>query len=242
MRCDFFYDFSSPFAYLAATQIERVCAGHELVWRPFLLGALFKELGTANVPLLSFSPAKQALLAQDQYRWAEHWGVEFRFPRHFPQRSVLALRVALQAPSDKIGALSQDLFRVAWVEDGNVEDPAQLAPVIARHGLDPAALLAGAERPEIKMALKANTDEALRLGLCGAPSCVVDGRVFWGQDRLEFVQKALEGWVPVHERRGDVAVSGGLAAEVAGAPHPAPPAAGPEDRESAPRAGEGDAR
>jgi len=195
-RCEFFYDFSSPFAYLAATQIERVCAGHELVWRPFLLGGLFKAIGTPMVPLHAFAPAKQALLMQDQLRWAEHWGVELRFPQKFPQRSVLALRVALQAPADKIGALSSDLFRVMWVDDGDIEDPAQVAPIAARHGLDPSAVLEGAESEAVKAQLRASTDEAVALGLCGAPSCVVDGKIYWGQDRLDFVRKALDGWTP----------------------------------------------
>lgn len=200
-RCDYYYDFSSPFAYLGATQIARVCAGHELVWRPFLLGALFREVGTPLVPLHSFAAPKQARVLEDQYRWAEHWGVPLRMPSTFPQRSVLALRVALQAPPELIGPLSLSLFRIMWVDDGNLEDPIQLSRAISEHGLDPAALLAGAESPAVKAALRANTDEAVAIGLCGAPSAVIDGRIYWGQDRMHFVEKALAGWVPAHERR-----------------------------------------
>lgn len=198
---EFFYDFSSPFAYLGATQVERLAEGHTLVWRPFLLGALFKTIGTPLVPLETFAPAKLALVNKDQYRWAEHWGVPLCMPSTFPQRSVLALRVALQAPPELIGPLSLSLFRIMWVDDGNLEDPAQLARAIAEHGLDPEALLAGAESPEIKAKLRANTDEAVAIGLCGAPSAVIDGRIYWGQDRMHFVEKALAGWVPAHERR-----------------------------------------
>lgn len=199
-RCDFFYDFSSPFAYLAATQVERAFAGHELVWRPFLLGALFKEIGTPIVPLHAYVPAKQRMLLLDQFRWAEHWGVPLRFPQKFPQRSVLALRLALAAPPGRIAPLSLELFRVMWVEDGDLEDRAQLGAVLERQGLDPARLLAEAESEPIKAKLRANTDEAVRLGLCGAPSFVVGGLVFWGQDRLDFVRRALDGWVPKGER------------------------------------------
>lgn len=200
--CELFYDFSSPFSYLAATQVERECAGHRVVWRPFLLGALFKTIGTPIVPLHSFSAAKQALLLKDQYRWAEHWGVEFSFPSRFPQRTVTALRVAIQAPEDKIGPLSIALYRVMWVEDGDLEDRGTLARVINAQGLDAERLLAGAEDEAVKAKLKANTDEAVARGLCGAPSLVVGDLVFWGQDRFEMVKRALAGWVPKHERQG----------------------------------------
>jgi 2-hydroxychromene-2-carboxylate isomerase len=203
--CEFFYDFSSPFSYLAATQIERVCRGHELIWRPFLLGALFKAIGTPVVPIQSFAPAKSALLLADQFRWAEHWGVELEQPSRFPQRSVLALRVALQVPKDRLPEVSLALFRTMWVEDGNLEDPASIAAVLTRLGLDADRLIAGAETPEIKDRLRQNTDQAVARGVCGAPTCIVTHAgskdlVFWGQDRLHFVERALAGWVPRKER------------------------------------------
>lgn len=198
-RCEFFFDFSSPFAYLGATQIARVAAGHELIYRPFLLGALFKEIGTPVVPLATFPPQKAALAVKDQHRWAEHWGVDFNFPSKFPQRSVLALRVALAAPPEALPAVVAALFRVMWVSNGDLEDRAQLAAALSPLGLDAPALLARTEDPDIKELLKKNTADAVALGICGAPSFVVNGRVFWGQDRLDFVKKALEGWVPRHE-------------------------------------------
>jgi 2-hydroxychromene-2-carboxylate isomerase len=199
-RCEFFFDFSSPFAYLGATQIERVAAGHALIYRPFLLGALFKEIGTPIVPLATFPPQKAALAVKDQHRWAEHWGVEFNFPAKFPQRSVLALRLALAAPPEAMREVVAALFRVMWVNDGDLEDKAQLTAALTELRLDAPALLARAEDPDIKELLRKNTADAVTLGICGAPSFVVDGRVYWGQDRLDFVKKALDGWVPRLER------------------------------------------
>lgn len=194
--CEFFYDFSSPFAYLGATQIQKVCEGHTLIWRPFLLGALFKSIGTPIVPLATFPAAKARLAIQDQYRWADHLGIPFVFPKKFPQNSVNALRVVLQAPEAVVPALSLDLFEEVWARDGDIEDPATLGAVAARHGLDAEAVLAGCQDPAVKAKLRANTEEAAARGICGAPSCIVGERVFWGQDRLEFVRRALEGWDP----------------------------------------------
>ena len=79
---DFYFDFSSPFSYLASTQIEAVAARHgaELGYRPFLLGALFKIIGAPDVPFLAMSEPKRRNFAQDLHRWADHWGVPFRFP------------------------------------------------------------------------------------------------------------------------------------------------------------------
>lgn len=195
-KCEFFYDFSSPFAYLGASQIERVCAGHELVWKPFLLGALFNEIGTPTVPLSTFAPAKVSLAMKDQYRWAEHWGVDFQFPNLFPQKSITALRLALQADEGKIAALSLSLFELMWVKNGDLNDIEALSSVLRVHGFDAEMMLAGTQDPVVKAKLKTNTDEAIQRGVCGAPTCIIGDLVFWGQDRFEFVKKALEGWRP----------------------------------------------
>ena len=195
-RCEFFYDFSSPFAYLGATQMQRVCEGHELVWRPFFLGGLFKTIGTPPVPLATFPEAKARLVMFDQYRWADHWGVDFKFPSRFPQLTVKPLRVVLQVPEDKIGPLSLAFFDVMWVNDGDLTDEATLGQVIEAQGLDADALLAGTRDPAVKARLLDNTDEAARRGVVGAPTSIVNDMVFWGQDRLDFVRRALDGWQP----------------------------------------------
>ncbi|MBX3125626.1 MAG: 2-hydroxychromene-2-carboxylate isomerase [Polyangiaceae bacterium] len=193
---EFFYDFSSPFAYLASTQIERVAtsAGARVVFRPFLLGALFKNIGTSNVPMLGFSAAKQAFIARDIDRHAKRYGVPFQFPSTFPIRSVTPLRVALAA-GEQIGPLTRTLFHAAWAQDRDISSPDSLRDILAHAGHDP-ELVTRTEDPAIKDQLRESTDRAQQLGLCGAPSFLVGEHVFWGQDRLELVRRALEGWRP----------------------------------------------
>lgn len=192
---DVYFDYSSPFAYLGTTQIERVAAeaGGAVRWRPFLLGALFKAIGTPLVPLAEMSPAKQRYQRLELDRWAAHWGVPFRFTSHFPLRTVEALRLTLLAPEERRAAVIHRLMKAAWVDDEDLAAPDVLARCAADAGLD-AALL---ERMgDAKEALRAVTDEAVAVGCPGAPCFVVDGELYWGQDRLAFVRAALEGRPP----------------------------------------------
>ena len=196
----FYFDFSSPFAYLGATQIEAVAArrGATVVYRPFLLGALFKQLGTPDVPLFAMPPAKRAVIHADMMRWADHWAVPLRFPTRFPMNTVKPLRMVLQVAADRRAALVGPLFRAFWVEDLDISDDAVLASVATAAGFDGPALVAGARDEAVKHALKTATEEAAARGLCGAPSFVVGDLLFWGQDRLDFVGRALDGWKPTH--------------------------------------------
>lgn len=189
----FFFDVSSPFAYLGATQIEAVARrnGARVRFRPFLLGALFKEVGTPDVPLFAMSAAKRAHVGADLDRWAAHYGVPLRFPSRFPINTVKALRMILQLPDDARPALTHALFHAAWAMDRDVTDDAELARIAGEAGFDGAALVEGTRREAVKKLLKDATDEAVRLGLFGAPSFLVGDQLFWGQDRLLFVEKAL---------------------------------------------------
>jgi 2-hydroxychromene-2-carboxylate isomerase len=194
MSVDFWYDFSSPYAYLGSTQIERVAAKHSarVNWRPFLLGALFKQIGTPDVPMLAVSEAKRRYLAQDMRDWAEYWSVPLVWPTRFPMRTVLPLRLVLAVDEARRPALSHAIFRAYWAEDRDISDPTVLAALCD----DADALSRAKSDPEIKQALIASTSEAERTGLCGAPSFVVRGHLFWGQDRLDLVDRVLGGWEP----------------------------------------------
>jgi len=193
-RVTLFHDFSSPFSYLASTQVHRIAeeCGAEVELVPFLLGALFKSIGTPMVPLFTFSEARRAYQERDLRDWAAWWGVPFRFPSTFPLRTVAALRVAIQEP-----ATTPHIYAAAWSEGRDIGDDAVLSAVLADAGFDAAALMAGTQRPEVKDRLRQNTLRAQQVGACGAPSFQVDeGPVFWGQDRLSMVRSALLGWQP----------------------------------------------
>ncbi|MDN3517728.1 2-hydroxychromene-2-carboxylate isomerase, partial [Aquisalimonas lutea] len=193
-RLEVFHDFASPFSYLACTQVERIAAEHgaELVWKPMLLGALFKAIGTPMIPLQAMSANRQAWGERDMRLWADHWGVPFRFTSHFPLNTVLALRVSAVEP-----ALIRPLYRAAWAEDRNLGETDTVAAIIREQGHDPEDVIARAGAEDTKALIKANTREAADRGVCGAPTLVVDDwLVFWGQDRLDMVRRALDGWVP----------------------------------------------
>jgi 2-hydroxychromene-2-carboxylate isomerase len=191
----FFFDFSSPFAYLASTQVEALArrTGAELVYRPFLLGGLFKAIGTPDVPLFAMPAAKRRHSLADMARWADHYGVPLRFPGRFPMNTVKPLRMVLELPEGERAALIHAIFRAFWAEDRDISDDATLAAIATAAGLDGSVLVANAKTDAAKACLKAATDEAVQAGLCGAPSFLVEGELFWGQDRLMLVEKALEG-------------------------------------------------
>lgn len=190
-RIEVFHDVASPFSYLAVTQIRRIAAevGAELVLTPVLVGALFRAIGTPLVPVDTFPQAKQAYVREDLARWAARWGVPFRFTTRFPIRSLHAGRVLLVEP-----AATDALYRAAWVDDRDVSTPEGLRAVLDAAGFDGAALLARAEDAGVKDRLRANTDRAVALGVCGVPTCAVGDQLFWGQDRLDQVALAAAGW------------------------------------------------
>jgi len=190
---DYWFDLSSPFAYLGATQIEALAgaAGAELRWRPALLGALFRELGTPDVPWYAMPAPKRSYTGLDMQRWAHWWGVPLVFPTRFPQRTVTALRLIQLAGTPP--ALIHRLFRAMWVEDLSLEDDAVLARLCTEVGVDP-ALVEATHQPTARAALEAATDAAHAAGVFGVPTTIVHGAdaepaLFWGQDRLELVAR-----------------------------------------------------
>jgi 2-hydroxychromene-2-carboxylate isomerase len=199
----FWYDFSSPFAYLASTQIEALAArtGARLVWQPMLLGALFREIATPNVPLFAMPESKRAYTYLDLDRWASYWDVPFRFTRRFPMRTVTALRLALLA-GDRVAALSRALFHALWVDDEDLDDAHTLSEIMRRQGFDADEMLSRAQEPAVKQALIDQTARAVATGVFGAPTVIVEHErgdlLFWGQDRLGLVEAAAGGWWPPH--------------------------------------------
>jgi len=193
---ELFYDFSSPNSYFAALQLPAIAErnGATIEYRPFFLGGLFKALGVHMTPGMS-SPAKAAHSRRDFERWSARYGVPFRFPSRFPMNTVRALRTALVLDGHGFEhrRYAEAVFRAYWVDDLDIADPATLRKLLDELGLDAAAMLAESEQPDAKDALKQRTDEALARGIFGAPSMLVGGELYFGKDRLDFVEDALRG-------------------------------------------------
>lgn len=190
---EFFYDFTSPYSYLASTRVEAEArkAGGEVRFRPFLLGGVFKATGN-KAPLET--PAKERHMWVDLARWAARLGVPFSRPPTFPVASILALRTALAAERQgKLLPFTHAVFRAYWAEGKDIASPEVLAAIASSVGLDGPAAVASA--PEHKAALAAQTQEAVDRGSFGAPTFFVataaGEEMFVGNDRLEMAVEAL---------------------------------------------------
>ena len=191
---DFWFDYSCPYAYLASTQVEALASrtGARLVYRPMLLGGVFAANGTPQKLFATLSPAKAAHNARDLDRWARLWGVPLTMPAGHPLRTVEALRATVASGVDP--RVVTAFYRAYWVEGRGPSEEATMREVLAASGHDPARILDAITRPEAKEDLRRRTDEAIALGIFGAPAFVVDGEgMYWGQDRMHFVERDLRG-------------------------------------------------
>jgi 2-hydroxychromene-2-carboxylate isomerase len=192
-RVEFFFDFGSPTSYLAYTQLPRIVAetGAELVWRPMLLGGVFKATGNASPVTV---PAKGRWMFDDLARNARRYGVRFAFNPAFPINTLTLMRAAvglqMQQP-DVFERYLDVIYRAMWETPSNLGDPGVLAATLDAAGFDTAAFTTLVADPAVKAKLIANTEEAVARGVFGAPTFFVDQQMFFGQDRLEFVREAL---------------------------------------------------
>jgi 2-hydroxychromene-2-carboxylate isomerase len=188
---DVYFDYASPFAYLGCTRAERLL-GEGARWHPMLLGAVFKQVGTPDVPMFGQSAAKQQHTATDLARQAAAAGIPYAFPSRFPMRTVLPLRVTLAARAHESVEgrnLVHALFRALWAEDRDISDPVEVARIADACGYDGAELVARANEQAAKDALFESTRAAIEAGVFGAPTFIVETdtgpELFWGADRLE---------------------------------------------------------
>lgn len=186
---DFWYEFASPYSYLTAMRIEDVGArsGIRVRWRPFLLGPIFAAQGWTDSPF-NLYPARGRHMWRDLEREAESQGLPpLRRPAVFPQHSVLAARIALSGEEDGWRAsFSRALFHAQFADGLPISEPGILRDVLIGLGLEPDSVIAAAGQESHKARLKAETRQAVDLGIFGAPSFTTqDGELFWGNDRLE---------------------------------------------------------
>lgn len=180
---EFFYDVASPYTYLATTQIEAIAAdcGATLTWRPFLLGGVFKATG--NTPP-AFLAERGRYMARDLARWQAYYGVPMSTVMPL-MNSLLPMRVLAGTPVEQLPERSHVLFRAYWVDGRDVSDAAVLTDLVG------ADAVANAGLPATKEALKATTDEAVKRGAFGAPTLFVGDEMFFGNDRLPFVEQEI---------------------------------------------------
>ena len=187
-KIQFWFDFASTYSYLAAMRIEEAAAraGAPLEWRPFLLGPIFTEqLGIKDSPFNVF-PVRGRYMWRDVERLCEKHQLPWKRPSAFPRNGLLAARVGCLAAGEPwLPGFVRAVFRANFAEDRDIADPGVIREILAADGRDASALLARASSPAAKDLLRAQTAEASRLGIFGAPDFVVAGELFFGQDRME---------------------------------------------------------
>ncbi|MBI4189652.1 MAG: 2-hydroxychromene-2-carboxylate isomerase [Betaproteobacteria bacterium] len=190
---DFYFDYSSPYGYIAAMKIDDLAARHARIvnWKPILLGAVFKVTGAQPLPSL---PLKGDYARRDIARSARFHGIRINHPSKFP--------IATQAPArafywlnDRDPALARKLAKILYqayfVEDRDISSPEVTAGVAATLGLKRDEVLAAMAEPAIKERVRTETDAAIKLGVFGSPYIVIDGESFWGVDRFDQIERWL---------------------------------------------------
>jgi carboxymethylenebutenolidase len=196
LHIDYYASLNSPWTHLGAARIEAMAMAHGAgirIW-PVDFGAIFPASG--GLPLPKRAPQRQAYRLMELKRWREHLGVPINIqPKHFPSSEqlsapcVIALRETMgEQPAIK---LAHRVLKAVWQDELNPGDPATLAGLIKDIGLDADTIMALGADPKWDTMRKADTQSALDRGVFGAPSYVVGDEIFWGQDRLEFVQRRL---------------------------------------------------
>lgn len=191
---EFFFDCGSPYSYLASTQIEALAerTSAQIVWRPFLLGGVFKATGSGQ-PEAVTNMYKARYLFKDLQDWAKYYGLPaLVLPDNFPVDSLKADRLALVAQeAGQLVRWTHTVFRAAFIEGRDVSDPNVLSDLLRQLELDPQPAFARMLSPEIKDRLRKNTEEAVSRGAFGAPTFFVGNEMFFGNDRMGFLEAAL---------------------------------------------------
>jgi 2-hydroxychromene-2-carboxylate isomerase len=200
-RIDYYFTLASPWAYIGHRLFLDMARRHgaSIVYRPVALNDVFAETG--GLPLAKRHPARQAYRMVELQRWRDRRGLAFHLkPKYWPFEADRANRVVLAVAT--IGrdpdAFLQSAFAAVWEQDENLVDAATLARLIGASGNDPRAIDAAAESADIRAKYEQNRLSAIAAGVFGSPSYVLDGEVFWGQDRLDLLEDALQSGRPAY--------------------------------------------
>lgn len=189
----FYFDFNSPYSYIASLRIEELCqrVGAELLWMPMVLGGIFQsnEIEPAHTKV-----NRRKYLFEDLKDLAAYYGLPYKERTVFLFKPILSLRAVLVVPQGPERARAvHALYRGAFAEDLDLGEPEVVVRLLNEAGLDGAAIVERTQEPAIKAELKAITDEAIGRGIFGAPTFVVDdGKMFWGQDRMPLLEHYLQ--------------------------------------------------
>lgn len=188
---EFLFDFGSPTSFLAYKRLPKIASRHgaRVIWTPILLGGVFKATGNSSPAMV---PAKARYMNLDLARFAKLYGVVLNFNAHFPVNTMPLMRgaVAYQA-TPLFDIYVNAMFDAMWAHPRNLNDQHEISHVLKDIGIPPAEFLDKIERADVKEKLKANTEGAVARGVFGAPTFFANGEMFFGQDRLEFVEQTL---------------------------------------------------
>jgi len=193
---DYYHFLISPYAYLGSARFTEIAArlGATVNVIPVAAAKIFPVSG--GLPLPKRAPQRQAYRLVELARWRDHLGLPLNLePQHFPADESQAARMVIAARRNGQDALalSNAVLRAVWAEERNVADPDTLAAIAGEAGFDAPALAAAAADPAVETDYEAGTEAAIAAGVFGSPTYIIDGTLYWGQDRLDFVDRALAG-------------------------------------------------
>jgi len=186
-QLEFWFEFGSTYSYPTAARIERLAhaCSITLIWRPFLLGPIFREQGWEDSPF-NIYPTKGAYMWRDMERLCATLDLAFQRPSQFPRNGLLAARIACWFEGEAwLPDFVRSVYDANFVRDQDISNPRVMSSILGELQLPVSEILDAAQGPESKARLRAQTEQARSLGLFGAPSFLVAGELFWGNDRLE---------------------------------------------------------
>jgi len=191
-KIEFLFDVGSPTAYLAWSQLPALCerTGAELVYVPVLLGGIFKAIGNKAPGTI---PAKGMYMMRDLARYSARYQVPLTMNPHFPVNTITPMRIITAATdTPEQDTIITAFYSAMWREPCNLSDANEITRVLNEAGLDAQAWLDKAASDEVKEQLKVNTEAAIKRGVFGAPTMFVGNEMFFGQDRLDFVEEEVK--------------------------------------------------